>query len=331
LQTQALVSSPAESAYNVTTAGIESDRRAAGSNAGRTFVIINPQAGSDRPERLARRVGAAFDERDAPFDLVMTEYAGHATLLAREASALGYRAVAVVGGDGTLAEAANGIAGTNTPLALIPRGTANQVAQNLRIPVRLESAVDVAINGRLMSIDLGEVNGRTFTLVAGAGFDAAVMAAATRSLKERYGFGAYIYAAMTQALNYAPAEFHIVADGRVIDVSAVSVMLANAGELFTAYLPLRFALCPSPKLSWQDGLLEVVVVAPRGVSGFASLLWRAARRQFAEVPPLLHFQAREITIESTPIMPVQIDGDLAGETPLIAKAIPNGARILVPA
>jgi diacylglycerol kinase family enzyme len=181
-----------------------------------------------------------------------------------------------------------------------------------------------------MSIDLGEVNGRTFTLVAGAGFDAAVMAAATRPLKERYGFGAYIYAAMSQALTYAPADFHIVADGRVIDVSAVSVMIANAGELFTAYLPLRLALTPRPRLSWQDGLLEVVVIAPQGMSGFASLLWRAARRQFSEVPPLLHFQARTITIESTPVMPVQIDGDLAGQTPLIAKVVPNGARIFVP-
>jgi hypothetical protein len=97
---------------------------------GRTFIILNPTAGQETAARLRRLLGGAFAARGASFDLVETEGAGHATELARGAAERGYRAVCVVGGDGTLAEAATGLAGTTVPLAIIPRGTANQVAHN---------------------------------------------------------------------------------------------------------------------------------------------------------------------------------------------------------
>jgi YegS/Rv2252/BmrU family lipid kinase len=302
----------------------------AGPYAGRTCIIINPNAGQDETARLRRKLGGAFAARSAPFDLITTEYAGHATALARRAAELGYRAVCVVGGDGTLAEAATGLAGTDVPLAIIPRGTANQVARNLKIPVAFEPAVDVAVNGTPTAIDLGRINGRSFALVAGAGFDAAVMTAATRELKERWGFGAYIFAAVKEALAAAPARFHIRADGNDLEVSAVTVMIANVGALFTAYLPFRFSLAPQPMSSWYDGLFDIMIVAPRAFPDWATVLWKAARHQFGGSNQLIHLQAREVRIEADPAVPVQIDGDPAGMTPMVATAIQRGARILLP-
>jgi diacylglycerol kinase (ATP) len=305
-------------------------RGAVGAYARRTFIILNPAAGQDSTVRLRRRIGGAFAARSAAFDLVETQHAGHAAELAHEASKLGYRAVCAVGGDGTFAEVANGLSGTDTPFGLIARGTANQFAKNMRLPLNLEAAVEVVVSGKPTPIDLGSANGRAFTLVAGAGFDAAVMASATRPLKARLGFGAYIYAAIKEAMGYAPARFHIVADGQELDVSAVSVMLANAGELFSSYLPLRLSLGPNPLLSWQDGLLDILIIAPQGVSGLAAIAWHVTSRRFSGSPPLLHLQAREVTIESDPIVPLQIDGDVAGETPVVARAVPHGALILTP-
>jgi YegS/Rv2252/BmrU family lipid kinase len=303
---------------------------AAGPYAGRTFIIINPAAGQDDPERLKRSLGAAFAARDAAFDIAVTEYAGHAAELARWCATLSYRAVVVVGGDGTLAEAAAGLAGTPTPLAIIPRGTANQVAQNLRVPLDLELAVDTAINGTVTAVDLGRIDGRVFALVAGAGFDAAVMAAATRELKERWGFGAYIYAAVKEALSATPRRFHLRADGKEIEVDAVSVMVANVGELFSAFIPVRFALGPRPTSSWQDGLLDVVILAPRKPPDFAMILWRAAHRRFPGDDRLIHFQASEITIEADPPIAVQIDGDPAGTTPVTAAAERSALKVILP-
>lgn len=304
---------------------------AAGPYAGRTCIILNPAAGQEEVTRLKRRLGGAFAARSAAFDLVETQRAGHATDIAREAAQLGYRSVCVVGGDGTLAEAATALAGTDIPLSIIPRGTANQVARNLRIPIAFEAAVETAIRGVPAAIDLGYMNGRSFLLVAGAGFDATVMASATRGLKERWGFAAYIYAAVKESLSAAPAKFRITADDRTIDISAVSVMIANVGELFSAYLPVRLPLGPEPLSSWYDGLFDVVIIAPRNFPDWASVLWQAATHRFGGSRQLIHLKARRVTIESDPVMPVQIDGDPAGVTPMTAHAVRRGARIMLPA
>ena len=303
---------------------------AAGAITGRTLIILNPHAGQEDEPRMRRRLGGAFAARGAAFDIVTTESAGHATAIAREGAALGYRAVAVCGGDGTLAEVATGLAGTDTPLAIIPRGTANQVAYNLGIPRALEDAVNVAVFGNASSIDLGRIDDRAFALVAGAGFDAAVMHSATRDLKERWGFGAYIYAAMKEALTAKPRTFHITADGRAIDVQAVSVMVANVGELFTRWIPLRFSLAPQPTSAWHDGLLDVIIVAPRNAPELAEVLWRSAHRKFSGSERLVHFQASEITIDADPPIAVQVDGDPAGMTPVSMAVMKDAMRVMVP-
>lgn len=296
----------------------------------RIFIILNPTAGQEPPARLRRLIGGAFAARGANFDLVETRRAGHATDLARAAAERGYRAVCVVGGDGTLAEAATGIVGYEIPLAIIPRGTANQVAQNLQIPTELEAAVDVALTGTPTDLDLGRIDGRAFALVAGAGYDAAVMAAATRPLKDRWGFGAYIFAAVKQAITAAPVEFTIVADGNEIKVRAVSVMLANMGELFAHFIPFGLPLAPQPARSWQDGLLDVVIIAPRNLPEFAAVLWRAATRKFAGDDRLIHLQAREVSIYSDPPIAVQVDGDATGTTPVHASVVHGGIKVIVP-
>lgn len=301
---------------------------AAGPFAGRTYIILNPAAGQEEPARLQRLIGGAFAARGAPFDLAQTTRPGHGTELARRAAESGYRAVCVVGGDGTLAEVATGLAGSDVPLAIIPRGTGNQVAQNLQLPMELEAAVEVAVNGEPTAMDLGRIDGRAFTLVAGAGYDAAVMASATRELKERWGFGAYVYAAVKEALTASPVDFRIRADDKQIELRAVSVLIANMGELFAQFLPFGLPLAPRPMRSWQDGLLEVVVLAPRNVSELARVLWRAAHRHFGGDDQLIHFQARTVAIESEPPIAVQVDGDEAGETPVRASAIRGGIRVL---
>lgn len=300
-------------------------------SAGRTLIIVNPKAGQDSLTTLRRKIGGAFAARNINFDIVTTLHAGHATDLAREAAQLGYHKVCVVGGDGTIAEAATGLVGTDVPLGVIPRGTANQVALNLKIPTSLEKSIDCAIHGAATPIDLGTINGKAFALVAGAGFDAAVMASATRELKERWGFGAYIYAALKQSLSATPARFCITTDETTLEISGVSVMIANVGALFTKYIPLRFPLTPKPLSSWNDGVFDVVVVAPQNFPDWATVLWTAARMKFGGNDRLIHLQARQITIESDPILPTQIDGDVIGETPLTATVLERGVQVMLPA
>lgn len=305
--------------------------RARAGDAGRVLVILNPAAGHDDPVRLEERIRRAFERIETPVDITSTAYPGHATLLARDAAARGYRAVAACGGDGTLAEVATGLAGTGVPLAILPRGTANQVASNLRIPARLERAAEVAVRGTPTPMDLGAIGDRYFALVAGAGFDAAVMASATRNLKERFGFGAYVIAAVKEALGMRPARFRItVDDGEPAEVDAVSVLIANTGELFVGFLPFSVPLGPRPAGSWHDGRFDVVILAPRGPVGFADVLWKALRREFHGNDQLIHLQARKVALETEGPVPVQIDGDASGTTPMTASVAPGAIHVLLP-
>lgn len=303
----------------------------AGPYAGRTLIIVNPFAGSDEVAALRRQIGGAFSELDLGFDLVTTGHAGHATELARGAVELGYARVAVCGGDGTLAETATGLAGSRIPLGLIPRGTANQVAQNLGIPTDLDDAVRVIATGATRTIDVGRIGDRVFALCAGAGFDAAVMQAATRELKERWGFGAYVYAAMKEALTATPCRFHIRADDREFEVDAVSVLVANVGELFAGWLPLRFSLGPQPTSAWNDGLFDVVVVSPQRLPDMAAILLRSAQHRFTGSDRLAHFQAASITVDAKPAIAVQVDGDPAGTTPISMDVMRDALDVIVPA
>ena len=301
----------------------------AGLRAGRTFVILNPAAGNVRARRLRERVHAAFAAQRHPIELVETEGPGHATTLAREAARLGYRVVCAVGGDGTLAETATALAGTGTPMAIVPRGTANQLAANLGIPRDVEEAVHLAVHGTPVDVDVGTIGRRIFALAAGAGFDAAVMARATRELKERWGFGAYLYAMLKEAASMPRTNFRITADGRELNVEAMSVLIANVGAIYATFPPMRMPMTPHPETAWHDGLLEVVILQPASMPRFAGLLARLAFRGFGG-EGLLHLQAREISIEADPVAPFEIDGDFVGHTPFTASVLPGALRILVP-
>lgn len=291
---------------------------------------MNPAAGQTDTERVLRLLGGAFAVRGASFDVVNTTAAGHAQRLAHEAAAHGYRAVVAVGGDGTVGEVITGVAGTGVPVGIIAKGTANQVASNLGIPRDVEEAVEVAVNGVPAAIDLGQLDdGRYFALAAGAGWDAAVMAGATRELKDRWGFGAYIYAGMRLGVRPPLHRYHIIADGREVRVRAAMVLLANMGQFMANTTP-PVQVNVAPGVSYQDGKLDVCIFAPRTLRDVAALVWRVLRGGHSLDERLIYFQASEITVHADPPAVTEVDGEILGETPLVARAVKGGVTVLVP-
>lgn len=297
--------------------------------ADRTLIVLNPAAGQEDPRKVRRLLGGAFAVRGAGFDLVETAGAGDAERLAREGAARGYRAVVAAGGDGTVAEIITGLAGSGVPLGIVPQGTGNQVACNLGIPRDVEGAVEVAVHGTPRPMDLGQLaDGRYFALMAGAGWDAEVMAVATRELKDRWGFGAYLYAGLRRALAPPSALFRITADGREFEISAATVLVANVGQLVYPFVPVELRV--GPDISFHDGMLDVCVFAPRTLTDVAAVLWRVARRQYAGDERMIFLRARDVRIESEVPVVTQVDGEVTGETPLAARAVEGGVRVLVP-
>jgi diacylglycerol kinase (ATP) len=297
--------------------------------ASRSLVVVNPAAGQEDRLRLVRQIGGALAVRGAAFDLVETTGPGDAAVHARRAAELGYRSVLAVGGDGTVAEVITGLAGTQVPLAIVPQGTANQVAGNLRIPADVERAVEVAVSGIPVPMDVGVLgDGRYFALIAGAGWDAEVMAVATRQLKDRWGFGAYLYACLRKAISPPSAQFRITADGREFEIRAATVLIANVGQLFHELLPVDLRI--APRGSFSDGLLDICIFAPRNLPDVAAVLWKMARRSYWGDERMIYLQVESIRIEADPPVVTQVDGDPSGETPLEARVVPGGVRVMVP-
>ncbi|HSU12925.1 diacylglycerol kinase family protein [Longimicrobium sp.] len=297
--------------------------------AGRNLIVLNPVAGQADTDRVLRLLAGAFAVRRSPFDVVETRGAGDAVRFAREAAEQGYRSVVAVGGDGTVGEVITGLAGTGVPLGIIPKGTGNQVAFNLGIPRSVEHAVDVVVNGRTEPMDLGQVaEGRYFAVAAGTGVDAEIVALATRELKDRWGFGAYIYAILKVASAPPAARYRISADGQELELDASMVLVANMGMVVTNPQTLRFRLAPEG--THRDGRLDLCIFAPRTATHAAQMLWRMYRQRFGGDERMIFLQARDITIETEPTVLTEADGEPLGQTPLRARAVPGGINVLVP-
>ena len=296
----------------------------------RTLVVLNPAAGQADTDKVLRLLAGAMAVRGASFDIFQTAAAGDAQRAAKEAVSHGYRAVVAVGGDGTVGEVITGLAGTDVPIGIIAKGTANQVASNLGIPRDIEAAVEVAVNGLPAPIDLGQLeDGRYFALAAGAGWDAAVMANATREMKDRWGFGAYIFAGLRVGVKPPRHRYRIIADGKEMKVRAAMVLLANMGQFVANAMP-PVQLTVAPDVSYQDGKLDVCIFAPRTVADVAALALRVLRGRFSGDERLIYFQASEITVHADPPAVTEIDGEPIGHTPLSARAVAGGVTVLIP-
>jgi diacylglycerol kinase (ATP) len=297
--------------------------------AGRNLIVLNPVAGQADTDRVLRLLAGAFAVRRSRFDVVETRGAGDAVRFAREAAEQGYRSVVAVGGDGTVGEVITGLAGTGVPLGIIPKGTGNQVAFNLGIPRSVEHAVDVVVNGRAEPMDLGQVaEGRYFAVAAGTGVDAQIVALATRELKDRWGFGAYIYAILKVASAPPATRYRITADGQELELDASMVLVANMGMVVTNPQTLRFRLAPEG--THRDGRLDLCIFAPRTATHAARMLWRMYRQRFGGDERMIFLQARDILIETEPTVLTEADGEPLGQTPLRARAVPGGINVLVP-
>ncbi|MDH3296674.1 MAG: diacylglycerol kinase family protein, partial [Gemmatimonadota bacterium] len=237
----------------------------------RFLVLLNHKATGGQPGQLRRRIGGAMAAQGVSFDIVETKSEEEGLRVVRQAVELGYRTVVAAGGDGTIALALRGTARTGIPVAILPFGTGNQLALNFGIPDSLEDAVRVAVEGNVEAIDLGRFGDEYFSLIAGAGLDAEVMASATAELKNRIGILAYFYSGIKHVIASKSAKYVIHADDQVIEVEAAMVLLANAGLIGAGSLPVEVMV--APRSDFQDGLLDIAVFAPRHLPDMAGMVW----------------------------------------------------------
>lgn len=235
--------------------------------------------------------------------------------------------VLVWGGDGTVRRAIDTVISRklDASIGILPAGTANLLASNLSIPVDLRAAVDIAVNGDPRPIDVGQMNGAYFAVMAGAGFDALLIRDAEEGrLKERFGKAGYVAAGIRNR-DVSPAVATIEVDGKLwYHGDASCVLVANVGTILGG-------LEAFPDASPVDGRLNVGVVAARSASEWIRLMASATLRR-AEASPLTEMiTARQLTISFDRTLPWEVDGgDRKRTAAYEVRCVPDAIRICQP-
>ncbi|HKD98557.1 MAG TPA: phosphatase PAP2 family protein [Micromonosporaceae bacterium] len=242
---------------------------------------------------------------------------------ARQAVAAGADLVLAAGGDGTVMSCATALAGTPVPLAVLPLGTGNLLATNLDVPSRIPAAVAVATDGCRRRLDVGVVEDRCFTVMAGMGFDAMMLHDAPAALKARIGWLAYALAALRH-LCEIPMTVEIRLDGgEPVVCRARTVLIGNVGRL-------QGGVRLMPDAVPDDGLLDIAVLMPPRRRDWLPLAWALLRHR-ATVPNVTNSRAAHIEITSDQVQPRELDGDpIAPSRQMTARVRPGALVVCVP-
>jgi YegS/Rv2252/BmrU family lipid kinase len=231
--------------------------------------------------------------------------------MAETAAISGADLVLVCGGDGTVRTVCAELAGTGVPVGLVPAGTGNLLARNLGIPLYLQTAIDVALNGQDRAIDLVAVSGdgvaadEHFMVMAGMGFDAAIMEGATEQIKARVGWLAYVVSGMRNIM-FPAVRIEVSMDGGPFTKHrARTVVIGNVGYL-QAGIPLL------PDASIDDGVLDVVLLSPRAFLSWVPLAFRVLSKGKRTDATLNRMTGHRVSVRAAHETPRQLDGDSIG-------------------
>ncbi len=287
-------------------------------------IVVNPVRVRDVPQLQLACTRAFAASGWAPPEFLLTTPEDAGSGLAAAAAAAGASLVLAVGGDGTVRACAQSLADTGVPLSIVPNGCANLTARALRIPGDLEAALAVALQGDPRPVDLADADGMTCVAMAGIGLDAAVVGAAPALLKRHAGWLGYAAAAVPKLIA-PPARFTVVMDGQPARLlTAHTVAVGNLG-----LLPGGFELLPDARM--DDGMLDVAILAPAGLPGWASIGVRIALRSRRDDSQLQRSRAREIQITADAELPRQVDGELTAPGRSLRVTVRPGAlRVMVP-
>ncbi len=310
-------------------------------------IIFNPRAGKLNLTDSLDLVATTWRQHGWDVTAKPTNAPGHATILAREAAESGQDLVLAAGGDGTLGQVADGLAGSETILAPIPAGTANAFAQELHLPRpqmleprSMVTASEALLAGRVQNMDLGYTSygdyGSHWLLWCGIGADAFLVERLEPrpTWSKRLGAVGYSIQAAAQLGELPHLRAVVEVDDQTIEDDFLLIVISNTRRYAGGMITLN------SDGMLDDGMLEVWLFQAGNAPGVLAPGWRVAQmaRYLAAAKLDIHDQqagmtvvpGRQVRITSEPVMPTHIDGELAGNTPLSSEIRHHALRLLVP-
>ncbi len=294
---------------------------------GRVLAIMNPKAGAAAGDSIRRALSGCFAEDKCRLEVHETAEGEDLGAFIRDRLAKGVDLVVAVGGDGTVSSVADAMVGSGTPMGIVPMGTANVLARELKIPVDLDGAAGLLVAGHAhATIDAMRVGGRNYLTQVGVGLDALMIRDTSTEQKRRFGKAAYLWTALTRLAGHQPRTFTLEVDGRPIKSKASQVIVANVGTL--GQPPFRWG----PDIRLDDGKLDVCISKARTLIHYLGLAWHVVTRRHRADPNVRYDRAeRSVSIATRHPVPVQADGEIIGETPVVVEVVPGALTVIVPA
>lgn len=284
-------------------------------------LIYNPAAGRKGLKSAEKAVNVLDRLGVEPIPL-QTAGPGSAKTLAAAVLSEGFSRLVVAGGDGTVNEVVNGIAGSGIELAVIPTGTANVLALELGVPQNITKACRIAVSGECISVDLGKAGEQYFMLMAGIGFDALVIKNINPALKKTIRRAAFPVAGLKTFLAKELPLLTVSAGD--IEVEGYFAIAANS-----RYYGGRFG--PTPAASMTDGLLDICVLKEKNFQTMIDFWFKALSSGTADSARVEYFRAAEVDISAAGGEEVllQLDGELAGELPVHISVAPLAQKVCI--
>jgi diacylglycerol kinase (ATP) len=280
-----------------------------------TAIILNPRAQSERALSLVDELHQIAPEAE----ILLTTGAGDARRLASKAVQQGFKNVVAVGGDGTVNEVVNGLAGSAVNLGVLPAGTMNVFAKEHGLPNGLAAAWGVIREGRIREIDLAAADGTYFIQLAGIGLDAQIVKETDWESKKSLGPVSYLLSAAAIAARIPPT---ILVEGGGVVHEGCFVLVGNG-----RYYGSKIVLFPDAKP--DDGLLDILIFKNLGYFDIARYLGGVLLQKHTGLADVAYFQAPAVRIHSTEDVPIEVDGELCGALPVDIR-VTGKLRIFVP-
>ena len=283
-------------------------------------IIVNPLGGKGKSLKALKAAEKIFAERGVEYTVHNTEYAGHATELARELSRKPEAKILVFGGDGSFNEVLNGIENfENVTLGIVPCGTGNDFVRASGHPTKIKEAIDLILKDNVGYIDYIDVGSRRCLNVAGAGMDVDVLLRYA-AMKAFHGKLKYYASLIDTLIHVKWHKLRLTIDGKTMDKSVFMIGVGN-GTCIGGGMPI----CPDAKV--DDGLLSVVIVnemkksrIPVELPGFLS--GKHVKKDYTEV-----YSAKEVTVEVLDDGKIELDGEVIDDKILECKVVHNVLKV----
>lgn len=262
--------------------------------------IINPISGTKNKSLLPETISRKIDTEIFDYEIVFSEYVGHAKLLSEEAVSLGYDVVVAIGGDGTINEIGSPLIGTDVALGIIPYGSGNGLSHHMGLPMKPEKAIDVLNKNIRKKIDTITINGLPCISIAGTGFDAQV--ADDYGQDPHRGFKTYLKYIILNYLRYKDQTYEIITSETSFKTKAFFIAIANSDEQ-------GYNIPIAPKASLEDGKIDICIVMKPNLLELPVVGSMMINKRIDRAPKVHAFQTSELTIVRENDDVVNIDGE----------------------